>query len=258
MEDGVPLNEVPYAAENIVVPPGGESHLTHIDQQLVDPCSVKPPAAEPPAAPPAAEPPAAEPPATGAKAAVQEAAAGEEADASSAGAQKAASDPLVKAQDMQRRLAATREETIDLTRDHASTPLANRPPPTPLEEMKRNQSNCLHQLHLIPRGDGVQLENHPGPYPLAHKGGNERYLVPHSDSPDVKYNVYPLALGFPFDPSAFKSATGGCCVPLLLLRKATRLARGRDALSEDPTRKRTRGATDVPLGELARTWRPCV
>ena len=241
-----------------MVPPGGESHLTHIDQQLVDPCSVKPPAAEPPAAPPAAEPPAAEPPATGAKAAVQEAAAGEEADASSAGAQKAASDPLVKAQDMQRRLAATREETIDLTRDHASTPLANRPPPTPLEEMKRNQSNCLHQLHLIPRGDGVQLENHPGPYPLAHKGGNERYLVPHSDSPDVKYNVYPLALGFPFDPSAFKSATGGCCVPLLLLRKATRLARGRDALSEDPTRKRTRGATDVPLGELARTWRPCV
>ena len=154
MEDGVPLNEVPYAAENIVVPPGGESHLTHIDQQLVDPCSVKPPAAEPPAAPPAAEPPAAEPPATGAKAAVQEAAAGEEADASSAGAQKAASDPLVKAQDMQRRLAATREETIDLTRDHASTPLANRPPPTPLEEMKRNQSNFLIQWHLIPRGDG--------------------------------------------------------------------------------------------------------
>ena len=33
-EDGVPLNEVPYAAENIVVPPGGESHVSHIDQQL--------------------------------------------------------------------------------------------------------------------------------------------------------------------------------------------------------------------------------
>ena len=32
--DGVPLEEVPYAAENIVVPPGGESHVSHIDQQL--------------------------------------------------------------------------------------------------------------------------------------------------------------------------------------------------------------------------------
>ena len=32
--NGVPLEEVPYAAQNIVVPPGGESHVSHVDQQL--------------------------------------------------------------------------------------------------------------------------------------------------------------------------------------------------------------------------------
>jgi len=31
---GVPLREVPYAAENLVVPPGGESHVAGMDQQL--------------------------------------------------------------------------------------------------------------------------------------------------------------------------------------------------------------------------------
>ena len=34
LDDGVPLEEVPYAAGNIVVPPGGESNISHIDQQL--------------------------------------------------------------------------------------------------------------------------------------------------------------------------------------------------------------------------------
>ena len=31
---GIPLTEMPYAAENVVIPPGGESTLSEIDQQL--------------------------------------------------------------------------------------------------------------------------------------------------------------------------------------------------------------------------------
>ena len=127
-----------------------------------------------------------------------------------------------------------------------------------VKPLKMFNKGILSAYNLAPRGKETQLAGHPGPYTYSHKGHHAFFYVPSTDftpAPNselhpVEYNVYPFAL------HANLLEERVCVQPFLLLRKATRRAKGVNAV--DDSLKRTRGSsvsdTSSPLGELAHTY----